>query len=301
MHNATVIKFFISSPSDAVQERHAICEEIHRINRVYAISHELVIIPFTSDDMFSQSGNHPQSLVNRELVESCDALIACFKNRFGSPTENYSSGTEEEIEIHRNLGNHVAIFFASNVTNNESVDPEQTLLLENYRKSISKTSFYEEFEDLSDLRVRIGKNVMGFLKNKLSINILAEPKYTLASIFIDLQSDFAKDFYSIKTKWKVIEEDYNVSSWTDLGAETKNLLIRLAAEVEGIMNGRPSAFISDIESLTKEANKLEHWIFTMGGSNGADAFKTRMNLLIKNLEHLKSNPWDTYVATSIPN
>lgn len=301
MDNVTAIKFFISSPKDATEERNAICEEIHRINRVYALSREIVIIPFTSDDMFSQTGNHPQTLVNRQLVESCDALIACFKYRFGTPTENYNSGTEEEIEIQRGLGNHVAVFFSSEVLGDDMSDPEQSALLKNYRESLSKTAFYEEFQDLADLRQRTLKNVMGYIENYLAINPTNIPKTSIASLFIEIQSNFAREFYSIKTNWNVLKESPNGNSWNQVGYQIKELLIDLGGKVESIMNGKPSAFIEDIESLAKEANQLATWIFTMGGSNGMDAFKARMNNLIVNLEHLKLEPWDTYIATSIPN
>ncbi|WP_353622123.1 hypothetical protein [Halocella sp. SP3-1] len=47
---------------------------------------------------FPESGKRPQALLNKQIVNDSDAAIAIFWTRFGTPTEEYDSGTEEEIE-----------------------------------------------------------------------------------------------------------------------------------------------------------------------------------------------------------
>jgi nucleoside 2-deoxyribosyltransferase len=43
-------------------------------------------------------GDHPQSILNRQLVDRCDLLVAVFRTRLGTPTPHGPSGTAEEIE-----------------------------------------------------------------------------------------------------------------------------------------------------------------------------------------------------------
>ena len=40
-------------------------------------------------------GGKPQALLNEQFVNKCDAAVAIFWTRFGSPTDEYGSGTEE--------------------------------------------------------------------------------------------------------------------------------------------------------------------------------------------------------------
>lgn len=50
-----------------------------------------------------------QELLNQQFIHYCDAGIALFANRFGTPTEKYDFGTEKEIEDMISLGKQVFI------------------------------------------------------------------------------------------------------------------------------------------------------------------------------------------------
>lgn len=300
MDNVTLVRIFVSSPMDAVSERKIICEEIHKLNKIYTLSKGLALIPYTSEDMFSQTGNHPQELVNRQLVESCDALIACFKNRFGTPTLNYGSGTEEEIEIHKNLGNHVAIFFSANL-DHELEEVEQIEALQAFKTRIKNHAYYEEYTDEAHLRSRISTNIIGYVENLISEGNLPIAKSSIAGLFQELQSDFSKLLFSLSSKWNVIKDTHQLTDGKLVASDLYDLLIQLGSEVASITDGRQGAFLEDINLLAKEAYELSVWTFTMGGARGAESFISRMTVLLSNLDHLKSESWANYVATSIPN
>ena len=65
-----------------------------------------------SKDSYSESGGKPQDLLNKQFVKDCDLTIALFGTRFGTPTDNYGSGTEEEIEIMLENGKQVFVGFS---------------------------------------------------------------------------------------------------------------------------------------------------------------------------------------------
>lgn len=65
-----------------------------------------------SKSSYAQSGGKPQALLNEQFVNKCDAAVAIFWTRFGSPTDEYDSGTEEEIEIMLRSGKQVFMYFS---------------------------------------------------------------------------------------------------------------------------------------------------------------------------------------------
>ena len=298
MESVNLIRIFVSSPQDAKEERNIICDEIQKVNRIYGHRNHVVLVPFTSDDMFSQIGAHPQELVNNQLLRSCDALIACFKKRFGTPTVKHGSGTEEEIEIHRELNSHVAIYFEEDNESDELIQDPQLENLKEFRKRIQKSAYIEEFRDENDLREKISKNIIGYIENLSSS--LVKPKTSISALFQDLHSSFSQDFFKIKFRWNSVSDTLPANQWKEIASEITELLLEIGSEVEVIMNGRESAFQKDIQDLIGESQKLASWTFTLGGSNGAETFAARMHVLIRNLEALKEEPWETYVATSIP-
>lgn len=68
-------------------------------------------------DRVAEAGKSAQAILNRQIVNSADGIIALLGNRLGSPTpEGYLSGTVEEIEILINAGRekYTHVFFKDN-------------------------------------------------------------------------------------------------------------------------------------------------------------------------------------------
>jgi len=61
---------------------------------------------------FPEIGDRPQGVINRQLVDRCDLLIAVFWKSIGSPTGVAPSGTIEEIERFRDSGRPVMLYFS---------------------------------------------------------------------------------------------------------------------------------------------------------------------------------------------
>lgn len=125
MKNKEVYEVFISSPSDLSQERVKIKEIVDDYKSSDNIELHAVL---WEKDMPVTSGVKPQKLINKELLFGADLLIGLFGSRFGSPTEEYASGTVEEIEIFINSGRPVILYFITDKdTRNPSELTEQEL------------------------------------------------------------------------------------------------------------------------------------------------------------------------------
>ena len=108
MKKKDVYDVFISSPSDLSKERFEIKEIIENFETGDNI--ELKPILWEKDVPIT-SGVKPQTFIINKLLSGSDLLIGLFGSRFGTPGEEYDSGTVEEIEIFINSGRPVILYF----------------------------------------------------------------------------------------------------------------------------------------------------------------------------------------------
>ena len=102
----------LSAPGDAAHECGVADDELQKINRTH--SGETGIEFYPTDwrrDSRADSGDEPQKLLNRQIVEDADIILAIFRERFGTPTSQYGSGTEEEIMLGLEMGKTVLVYF----------------------------------------------------------------------------------------------------------------------------------------------------------------------------------------------
>jgi len=97
MKNISQIKLFVSSPSDVMKERDAISEIINQINENEGLKDSFNINVYRWEKKYTPSFGPPQEVINKELQDT-DIFVGILWNRFGTPTNNFNSGTEEEFE-----------------------------------------------------------------------------------------------------------------------------------------------------------------------------------------------------------
>ena len=111
--NVTLYNLLISCPGDIKEEVALIESAVEEFNELYAEPLGITIkTRHWSKSSYAQSGGKPQALLNEQFVNKCDAAVAIFWTRFGSPTDEYGSGTEEEIEIMLQSGKQVFMYFS---------------------------------------------------------------------------------------------------------------------------------------------------------------------------------------------
>jgi hypothetical protein len=95
---ASVVNIMIASPSDVAEERRSIRDIIHTWNAIHAEYGKLVLLPLSWESHASPLlGDRAQAIIDKQVLERCDLLVAVFWTRLGSPTGEASSGTVEEI------------------------------------------------------------------------------------------------------------------------------------------------------------------------------------------------------------
>ena len=111
--NVTLYNLLISCPGDVKEEVALIESAVDEFNELYSETLGITIkTRHWSKSSYAQSGGKAQELLNEQFVNKCDAAVAIFWTRFGSPTDEYGSGTEEEIEIMLQSGKQVFMYFS---------------------------------------------------------------------------------------------------------------------------------------------------------------------------------------------
>lgn len=156
----------ISSPSDVMQE----CEIIKKTLENF--SHEISTYDFIANSWKNSapidSRKSAQQQINNTVLEDADIVIAIFGLKLGSPTENYESGTIEEIERHLAKGKFTCIYFIKRDISSLDMTPkmlEDIKKIMDFKAKIQKTRFYAQIDDLEELKSRVRKDLQYYVNN----------------------------------------------------------------------------------------------------------------------------------------
>lgn len=116
----------VSCPGDIKPEIDIIKNEVEQFNELYSDALGVNIrIRHWSKSAYPQPGGKPQDILNNQFIKECDAAVAIFWTRFGTPTDKYNSGSEEEIEIMLESGKQVFMYFSEKPIAPSELDTEQ--------------------------------------------------------------------------------------------------------------------------------------------------------------------------------
>jgi hypothetical protein len=162
--DAKVFKVLIASPGDVDEERQAIPEVISRWNDSNSDSSKVVLLPVKWETHSAPLlGGRPQSVVNNQVVTSCDMAIGVFWTRLGSPTGVSESGTAEEIEWFIENNRPVMVYFSSRSIDPTKLDIEQYTALKEFKEKMQKIGLTGAYTSITDFREK--------LLTQISINV----------------------------------------------------------------------------------------------------------------------------------
>ncbi|MGH9717746.1 MAG: hypothetical protein ACRD4R_13605 [Candidatus Acidiferrales bacterium] len=164
---SNVYEVLIASPSDVHAERTVLTEVIEDWNSANSRARSVSLQAVRWElDSFPESGGRPQELINKQIVESADVLIAVFWSRLGTPTGDAASGTVEEIEHFREKGKPVLLYFSeADVPRNH--DQDQLRDLRDYQMRVEVHTRYGTFRGAEALR-RTAARDLARLMNELA-------------------------------------------------------------------------------------------------------------------------------------
>ncbi len=152
-YNATVINVMIASPGDVATERNIVRSAIHDWNAVHSADRRVILVPVGWETHSApEMGDRAQAVINKQVLQNCDLLIAIFWTRLGTPTGKAASGTVEEIEEHLASGKPAMLYFSNAPVRPDSVDDEQYNALREFRASCQKRGLIETYDSLEEFQ-----------------------------------------------------------------------------------------------------------------------------------------------------
>src|ERR1700732_2565467 len=150
---ATVYNVMIGSPNDVTGERDIAREVIYKWNAAHSESRKIILRPLGWEfDTSPELGDRPQGIINKQVLQKSDLLVAIFWTRIGTPTGQSLSGTVEEIEEHVKAGKAVMLYFSQAPIAPASVDEQQSRALEKFREEIRRRGLFETFKNAEEFR-----------------------------------------------------------------------------------------------------------------------------------------------------
>lgn len=170
----TVYDLLLSCPGDVLDLKEIIDECVKNFNSfIGELNNIRVELKHWSTDSFSQSGDKPQNILNKQFINDCDMCVALLGTRFGTPTDNYDSGTEEEIEIMLKQNKQVFMYFVERDIDPSKIDLEQYSKVKKFKEKYQNKGLYDIVKSDEDLRKTFQNALTGYLLNVI------EPKFVL--------------------------------------------------------------------------------------------------------------------------
>lgn len=156
---AIVLNVLIASPSDVGKERDVVSEAILAWNAAHCETAGIILHAVRWEThSYPASGDRPQAILNKQIVDSGDIMIGIFGRTLGTPTGAAQSGTIEEIEEFRKAGKYVALYFSkADVPRN--ADRDQLKALEDYKRERQKDTLYGTFGTAEELRLLLTQHL----------------------------------------------------------------------------------------------------------------------------------------------
>lgn len=173
----------LSAPGDAAHECEVADDELQKINRTHSGETGIEFYPMDwRRDSRADSGDEPQKLLNRQIVEDSDIILAIFRERFGTPTSQYGSGTEEEIMLGLEMGKTVLVYFWEPSIGFVPKDAAQFSKISDLKKRLQDKTVYKSFVDDAKLGGLIRHDFTKLLFELEGRTISPKPKLALAGI-----------------------------------------------------------------------------------------------------------------------
>lgn len=198
-------KVLISCPKDIQEEKDTVKQAIMEWNSINSHRENIVFLPMSWDinSAPKMSNSGPQKIINKQLTDKADYVIAIFRSRLGTATESFMSGTVEEIAKVHKRGKPASVYFLNDINSINNIDTDQLSRLQEYKAKLK--GLYHEVDDSSKLG--------GVVKEHLTIQLDSEDYFIESEIE---NPEFAeigfqdKSYQSSESKVKLSDEAENL-------------------------------------------------------------------------------------------
>ncbi|MBS3771928.1 MAG: hypothetical protein KGY69_16875, partial [Bacteroidales bacterium] len=169
---STVYEILIYAPGDVQEEKEIIEEIIEEWNMIHSKREKITLIP-KSWERHSLSGysNHRREMINKQVAENADLLVAVFWTMISTPTGEADSGTVEELEQYIDSGIPVLVYQASKHPEASRIDQTQYWnLLEFLNNLESRKTYVHQYNTLTVFRELFKRQLSQTMNKNFAVN-----------------------------------------------------------------------------------------------------------------------------------
>jgi hypothetical protein len=198
----TEYQILLSSPGDLPEERRVIAEVVSEVSSTWGGASGAVLRLLRWEDLAPAFASEPQAVINVGLGDQWDIYVGLMHARFGTATQGFGSGTEEEFRRAYELWQaapqkrRLMFYFNKAPVDLDAIDPDQVSKVRAFKKTLGDFGgLYKEFSDASALKDIFRAHLTSVLVELHREYALATtPSPTPATIEIDApaeKADFA--------------------------------------------------------------------------------------------------------------
>lgn len=159
-YTAKAFNVMVASPGDVASERSIVRDVVYEWNAVHSARRSIVLLPIGWESHSSpEMGAKPQAIINNQVLDKCDLMVGVFWTRLGTETDEYSSGTVEEIERHVAAGKPAMLYFSSQPVAMDTADLDQVAKLKAFKESCKSKGLYEGYDSHADFRSKFYRHL----------------------------------------------------------------------------------------------------------------------------------------------
>jgi len=267
-YNASVFQILIASPSDVLDERELLRNLILDWNAVHSKAGGCVLLPVMWETHSTpEMGDEPQAILNRQIVDDCDALIGVFWTRIGTPTSSAASGTVEEINRIHAAGKPIMLYFSDRNPAQGMIDQEQWQEVRSFRADCIQRGIIASFTDSSDLKESVSRHLVELARKlaQQSTETVSESAPVTTSKLIGIADNLRDTMSWSNVDWQTVRVCQPFD--TDQGKGVLAQLAEYLHEFRALFAQElPSNLLRDFDKLIHEINHLHrqeiNWIAT---------------------------------------
>jgi len=223
----TLYKIFVASPSDLKDERSSIEDVVDELN-LSTFNNADIKIELKKWETHANPdiGAYPQQVINKDISDDYDVFIGLLWSKFGSPTGQYGSGTEEEFHnaysLYQDSPSSIKImfYFKQAAIPFDKIDTKSINLIRKFKSEISdKGVLYWEYNTVEEfqklLRIQLTRKIQELRQNE-----------TVPTYIVDEEEVMLED------------EELGLLDYTELGEESfqniEDILLRMTNAIEWI-------------------------------------------------------------------
>ncbi|MCX6855625.1 MAG: hypothetical protein NTV80_12060 [Verrucomicrobia bacterium] len=156
----TIYQLVCCGPSDVTKEIDLVKQVVDQWNLSIGLDADrFVRFAHWKTDATPDLSGRPQAVINRQIIDKGDILVAIFWGRFGTPTGKAKSGTQEEVLRAIKQKKRVLLYFSDLESPLQVADENQYKKVQQFRRDISDKGVYwtfksrREFEQLFSIHL----------------------------------------------------------------------------------------------------------------------------------------------------